>query len=104
MWRKNAFCRLIFPVPVFLKRLAAPLCVFNFGMIFSSLAFGKLNDRHDRNPGFLEQVVSPFDRVCICFFPINKANRGRHPRVSRSRVYFDRETKLRNVYDEDGVV
>jgi hypothetical protein len=39
MWRKNAFDLLIFPVPVFLKRLAAPLCVFSFGMVFSSLAF-----------------------------------------------------------------
>jgi hypothetical protein len=39
MWRKNAFDRFTFPVPVFLKRLAAPLCVFSFGMI-SILAFG----------------------------------------------------------------
>src|SRR5882762_9402931 len=32
MWRLNALARMIFPVPVFLKRLAAPLCVFNFGI------------------------------------------------------------------------
>jgi hypothetical protein len=30
------------PVAVFLKRLAAPLCVFNFGMMYSSLAFSNL--------------------------------------------------------------
>jgi hypothetical protein len=32
MWRLNACPRLILPVPVFLKRLAAPLCVFNLGI------------------------------------------------------------------------
>jgi len=32
MWRLNACPRLNLPVPVFLKRLAAPLCVFSLGM------------------------------------------------------------------------
>src|SRR5262245_17775965 len=32
MWRLKALARTIFPVPVFLKRLAAPRCVFSFGM------------------------------------------------------------------------
>ncbi len=32
MWRLNACPRLILPVPVFLKRFAAPLCVFSFGI------------------------------------------------------------------------
>jgi hypothetical protein len=39
MWRKKACDRFTFPVAVFLKRLAAPLWVFSFGMIISSLAF-----------------------------------------------------------------
>ena len=39
MWRKKALLRFTFPVPVFLKRLAAPLCVFSFGISISSLAF-----------------------------------------------------------------
>src|SRR5208282_4589167 len=38
MWRRNALCRLIFPVPVFLKRLAAPLCVFSLGISSSQLS------------------------------------------------------------------
>src|ERR1035437_4458338 len=38
MWRRNALCRFIFPVPVFLKRLAAPLCVFSFGISSSQLS------------------------------------------------------------------
>src|ERR1700674_915947 len=38
MWRRNALCRLIFPVPVFLKRLAAPLCVFSLGINSSQLS------------------------------------------------------------------
>jgi hypothetical protein len=33
MWRLNALARMIFPVPVFLKRLAAPRCVFNLGIL-----------------------------------------------------------------------
>src|ERR1035438_10207130 len=33
MWRLYACPRLILPVPVFLKRLAAPLCVFSFGIV-----------------------------------------------------------------------
>src|SRR5882757_1562914 len=32
MWRKNAFDRFTLPVAVFLKRLAAPLCVLSFGI------------------------------------------------------------------------
>src|SRR5215469_12183190 len=32
MWRLKACPRLNLPVPVFLKRFAAPLCVFSFGM------------------------------------------------------------------------
>src|SRR5882757_646476 len=32
--RPNAWLRTIFPVPVFLRRLAAPLWVFNLGMVF----------------------------------------------------------------------
>src|ERR1700727_2721500 len=34
MWRILDWPRLNLPVPVFLKRLAAPECVFNFGMGF----------------------------------------------------------------------
>src|SRR5947208_7720367 len=32
MWLRNAFRRMSLPVPVTLKRLAAPRCVFIFGM------------------------------------------------------------------------
>ena len=32
MWRLKACPRLNLPVPVFLKRFAAPLCVFSFGI------------------------------------------------------------------------
>ena len=35
MWLVKALCLTIFPVPVFLNRLAAPLFVFIFGMVFS---------------------------------------------------------------------
>src|SRR5216683_5286271 len=34
MWRILDWPRLNLPVPVFLKRFAAPLCVFNLGMMF----------------------------------------------------------------------
>src|SRR5271170_639735 len=34
MWRIFDWPRMILPVPVFLKRLAAPLCVFSLGMGF----------------------------------------------------------------------
>src|SRR5690348_13848732 len=34
MWRIFDWPRTILPVPVFLKRFAAPLCVFNLGMVF----------------------------------------------------------------------
>ena len=34
IWRILDWPRLNLPVPVFLKRLAAPECVFNFGMVF----------------------------------------------------------------------
>src|SRR5271170_613282 len=34
MWRIFDWPRNILPVPVFLKRLAAPLCVFSLGMVF----------------------------------------------------------------------
>src|SRR6202043_1338354 len=33
MWRRCECPRFTLPVPVFLKRLAAPLCVFNFGIV-----------------------------------------------------------------------
>src|SRR5215471_10702657 len=33
IWRLNAFARMILPVPVFLKRFAAPRCVFNLGIV-----------------------------------------------------------------------
>src|ERR1700745_3682396 len=36
IWRILVWPRLILPVPVFLKRLAAPLCVLSFGMGFLS--------------------------------------------------------------------
>ena len=32
MWRLKALARTTFPVPVFLKRFAAPLCVLSFGI------------------------------------------------------------------------
>src|SRR5262245_22486337 len=32
LWRRNAFVRLILPLPVFLKRLAAPRWLLSFGM------------------------------------------------------------------------
>lgn len=35
MCRVFVWCRTILPVPVFLKRLAAPECVFNLGIVFS---------------------------------------------------------------------
>src|SRR5271169_2233452 len=38
MWRTNACPRLIFPVAVFLKRLAAPECVFSLGMLSLSVS------------------------------------------------------------------
>src|SRR6478752_5968984 len=34
IWRANACRRATLPVPVFLKRLDAPLCVFSLGMIY----------------------------------------------------------------------
>src|SRR5450631_828259 len=37
IWRLNACPRLNLPDAVFLKRLAAPLCVFNLGIIVSLL-------------------------------------------------------------------
>src|SRR5688572_27580130 len=37
MWRLNALLRMNLPVAVFLNRLAAPRCVFNFGMLSLSL-------------------------------------------------------------------
>src|SRR3954466_16350361 len=37
MWRLNALLRMNLPVAVFLNRLAAPRCVFNFGIFVSSL-------------------------------------------------------------------
>jgi hypothetical protein len=42
MCRVFVWPRLIFPVPVLLKRFFAPVWVFNFGMFFSVLLdFGK---------------------------------------------------------------
>src|SRR5580658_708230 len=35
MWRTLVWCRLILPVPVLEKRLAAPVWVFNLGIVFS---------------------------------------------------------------------
>src|SRR6201997_5114971 len=40
MCRRKACPRFTFPVAVFLKRLAAPLCVFNFGIKPQQLTFG----------------------------------------------------------------
>ena len=37
MWLAKALLRFTLPVPVTEKRLAAPLCVFIFGIIFTSL-------------------------------------------------------------------
>src|SRR6476646_3003514 len=39
MWRANACRRATLPVPVFLKRLDAPLCVFSLGMNILSWKF-----------------------------------------------------------------
>src|SRR4030095_11029279 len=39
MWRLKALALTILPVPVFLKRLAAPRCVFSFGISLVSLRF-----------------------------------------------------------------
>jgi len=39
MCRLNAFARTIFPDAVFLKRFAAPRCVFSFGIWLSALSF-----------------------------------------------------------------
>jgi hypothetical protein len=36
MWRANACRRATLPVPVFLKRLDAPLCVLSLGMVYCS--------------------------------------------------------------------
>src|SRR5271166_246872 len=44
MWRLNACPRLNLPVPVFLKRLAAPLCVLSFG-IAVCLVYNKIAAR-----------------------------------------------------------
>jgi hypothetical protein len=54
MWRKNAFDRFTFPVAVFLKRLAAPLCVFSFGIFPLSLSA----------PGRLLSLNEFVDRDC----------------------------------------
>jgi len=40
MWRLKACPRLNLPVPVFLKRFAAPLCVLSFGITF--LVYNKM--------------------------------------------------------------
>lgn len=37
IWRCIELLRFTLPVPVFLKRLAAPLCVFSFGMEISTM-------------------------------------------------------------------
>jgi hypothetical protein len=54
MWRKNACRRFTFPFAVFLKRLAAPLWVFNFGINARDLTF-PVNPRNpaaeNNNPG-----------------------------------------------------
>jgi hypothetical protein len=56
MCRVFVWPRLIFPVPVLLKRLAAPEWVFNFGIFFSVLLdFGKRIARR----GPLETGISP---------------------------------------------
>src|SRR4030095_5263967 len=41
MWRLNALALTILPVPVFLKRLAAPRCVFSFGISIPLLFFAR---------------------------------------------------------------
>lgn len=56
MCRVFVWCRTILPVPVFLKRLAAPLWVFNLGIFFSFfLCLGgepKLNPKLRRHRDF----------------------------------------------------
>ena len=47
MWRLKACPRLNLPVPVFLKRFAAPLCVLSFGITIY-LFYNKSPDRTDR--------------------------------------------------------
>src|SRR5947208_15549285 len=61
MWRILDWPRLNLPVPVFLKRLAAPECVFNFGMGFpdGETAIGQRFSVYQRvGLGF---VAGPFD-------------------------------------------
>lgn len=53
MWRVLVWPRLILPVPVLLKRLAAPECVFNFGIVFSFFWFWR---------GLIRPAISLKDR------------------------------------------
>jgi hypothetical protein len=46
MWRANAWCRTTLPVPVFLNRLDAPLCVFSLGIGFFQDSTGVTTNFH----------------------------------------------------------
>src|SRR5271157_5564369 len=60
MWRLYACPRLILPVPVFLKRLAAPLCVFIFGIVFF---YYNINARTP--PAAMLSPVRPPDEITV---------------------------------------
>src|SRR5438874_13579108 len=59
MWFMKAFRRRILPVPVILKRLAAPLSVFIFGIVITPLVLGL---RRRRSGGAVGARLSPFGR------------------------------------------
>jgi len=46
LWLRIAGRRLIFPVPVSLKRFFAPLCVFVFGIVFHSCVLCRAQQHH----------------------------------------------------------
>src|SRR3977135_1506587 len=60
MWRFLVWPRRIVPVPVFLKRLAAPLWVFNLGMVF--LLTSRVNNCGDYTG---VRAVTPVPRVLL---------------------------------------
>src|SRR5215469_9069757 len=59
MWRSFECPRFTFPVAVFLKRLAAPLCVFSFGITTSAFSNQQLALGKQKSP-------QAFSRVAKC--------------------------------------
>jgi len=74
MWRLNACPRLNLPVPVFLKRLAAPLCVLSFGIAVFLV--------YNKTPATGQQLLRA--HVPLCCVRTNSKPRSNSVRKSRS--------------------